>query len=213
MARRLPYLLGLLAAVGIVAVPLLYSEHREAHRRNFRVVEDGVLYRSGQLSREGLRRVVAEYGIRTVVSLRYPDEPGEPAPDAAEEAECAALGVRHVRVRPRRWWSPDGPPPADETVRQFLEVMDDPSARPVLVHCYAGMHRTGALCAIYRMEYEGWSNEQAMREMRHCGYTNLDAEWDVHDYIRGYRPRRAGHPPSPSLGTGMMGGAAGGNSP
>ena len=41
-------------------------------------------------------------------------------------------------------------------------VMADPGNYPVLVHCFAGIHRTGAYCAVYRMEFERWDNADAM---------------------------------------------------
>ena len=47
---------------------------------------------------------------------------------------------------------------------------------------------TGAYCAIYRMEFEGWSNDQAMNEMKACGYTTLDEDWDICTYLEQYRP-------------------------
>jgi len=59
-----------------------------------------------------------------------------------------------------------------------------------LVHCFAGIHRTGAFCAIYRMEYEGWTNAGAIAEMKACGYNTLEDEWDVLGYIEKYQPRK-----------------------
>ena len=51
------FLIAILVAL-VVAVPLLYSAHRHTTLRNFRVVEDGVLYRSGQLSPAAFERVL-----------------------------------------------------------------------------------------------------------------------------------------------------------
>jgi tyrosine-protein phosphatase SIW14 len=79
--------------------------------------------------------------------------------------------------------------PADEGVQRFREIMDEPKNYPVLIHCFGGIHRTGAFCAIYRMEYEHWTNEQAIAEMRACGYKDLDDEWDLLGYLEQYRPR------------------------
>ena len=67
--------------------------------------------------------------------------------------------------------------------------MDDSNRYPVLVHCFAGIHRTGAMVALYRMEYERWPTAEALDELRANGYRNLDDEWDVLGYLEQYRPR------------------------
>jgi hypothetical protein len=89
--------------------------------------------------------------------------------------------------------------PVEEGVRKFRAVLNDERNYPVLVHCFAGIHRTGAYCAIYRMEYEHWDNVQALAEMKACGYTNLDEELDILGYLEQYRPSwmpRAEGPPA-----------------
>src|SRR5437763_11555760 len=80
------------------AVPLLYSAHQQTSLRNFRVVEDGVLYRSGQLSRPAFERVVREYRVKTVITLRTTRAKDGPFPDDWEREVCEAAGIRHVRL-------------------------------------------------------------------------------------------------------------------
>ena len=75
------------------------------------------------------------------------------------------------------------------SIRRFLEVMDNADNFPVLVHCFAGIHRTGAFCAVYRMEYDRWSNEEAIAELYACGYKYLEDEWDLLDFLKSYVPR------------------------
>ena len=43
-----------------------YAAYRNANFRNVRVVKDGVLYRSGQLSQAGLERLLHDHGIARV---------------------------------------------------------------------------------------------------------------------------------------------------
>jgi hypothetical protein len=38
------------------------------------------------------------------------------------------------------------------------------------------------------MEFEHWSNAEALAEMRLCGYVNLDSELDILGYLEDYRP-------------------------
>ena len=41
---------------------------------------------------------------------------------------------------------------------------------PVLVHCLHGADRTGTMCALYRIAIQGWSKEDALKEMTEGGY-------------------------------------------
>ena len=170
--------------VALIAAPAGYALREQAQTRNFRVVRRGVLYRSGQMSRAGLRRVLHDYRIRTVISLRE----GVADADRDEEQFCRREEVNFVRIPPRHWWDPSGSAPAEEGVQTFLRVMADPRNHPVLVHCFGGVHRAGAYAALYRMEFEHWGNEQALAEMRACGYTTLEDEWDILGYLEQYVP-------------------------
>lgn len=181
--------IGLTAAI-LIGIPAVFARYRTVNSRNIRVVEPGVLYRSGQLSKIGLQRLVHDYGIRTVVSLRDSDDPNIPPPDLQEEQFCEKLDIRFVRITPRSWWPEyDGAPPAEKGVAKFLAVMDEPANFPVLLHCFAGTHRTGAMVAVYRMEFDRWTNSEALDELRNAGYRNLDQEMDVLTYLENYQPR------------------------
>lgn len=189
MPRHLPYLFAAFITGLLLVGPAVYALHRHNQFRNVRVVRDGVLLRSAQLSLSGLQTLIHDYGIKTVVTLRDGTNPGEPPPDQAEERYCRDEEITYVRISPRQWWSSDGSVPASEGVRKFLDVMDDPANYPVLIHCYAGIHRTGAFCAVYRMEYEHWSNAQAITELRAGGYRDLGDEWDLLSFLETYMPR------------------------
>lgn len=189
MAHGVRLVLGIALFVGILGGPFLYRWSHHPHRRNFRVVRPGVLYRSGQLSLAGLKRICHDHGIRTVVTLRGAYHPGQPHPDAGEEAWCHREGLFHYRLPPLPWNSPDGTIPAEANVRRFLEIMDDPQHYPVLIHCFQGTHRTGTMCCIYRMEYDRWSANEAIRELEELGYETLDEDPDLRHFLQSYRPR------------------------
>jgi protein tyrosine/serine phosphatase len=190
MPRYLPYVFGTFIAALLVGGPLLYTEYCPAQYRNLRVVREGVLLRSGQLDLTALKCLIHDHGIKTVITCRgLAKRPGEPPPNLAEEQYCLDQELNYHRITPAKWWAMDGSVPAEEGVRRFLAVMDDAVNYPVLLHCFAGIHRSGAFCAVYRMEYDRWSNEAAIAELRACGYRDLDDEWDLLGYLEQYRPR------------------------
>ncbi len=44
------------------------------------------------------------------------------------------------------------------------------AAKPVLVHCWHGSDRTGAVVAAYRIVFQDWTREAALDELRHGGF-------------------------------------------
>ena len=130
---------------------------------NFREVDPGRFYRSGQLDGDQLREVVATFGIRTIVNLR-----GESAPKPwyLEEVGAAQeLGVAHHDVRLS---SRSLPRPAE--LRKLLALYREASY-PILVHCQAGADRSGEADALYRIEQLGQTPAEALEalsfRMRH----------------------------------------------
>ena len=184
------YLTGTLTALilgMLVGGPYVYNRHRQQEYRNFRVVREGVLYRSGQLSHDGLQKVIHDHQIKTVVSLRFAEGPADPAPDSAEETWCREQGIHYLRVCAHQWAGPEG---MALLAAGAIRIMKNEDHYPVLVHCFAGCHRTGAFVAVYRMEFENWTNAEAIAEIRQAGYSTLDDDWDVLEYLEQYRPRR-----------------------
>src|SRR5580692_8648604 len=130
MFRLLTNFVGTVVILVLIVAPGAFALHQRAQMRNFRVVREGVLYRSGQMTRAGLERAVHDYGIRTVICLRD----GLTAADQAEEKFCAAEDVRFVRIPPSGWGDVGGVVPVEEGVRKFRAVLADPKNYPVLVH-------------------------------------------------------------------------------
>jgi tyrosine-protein phosphatase SIW14 len=153
-------------------------------------VDENRLYRSGQMTPEGFRRVVREQGIRTVISLRdRVDESGE-YEDGAEVEYCREHGIGFYRLPPADWTPVGGVIPGDENIKEFLRILDDPTTqRPVLIHCFAGIHRTGAHCAVYRIEYQNWSAADAIAEMRAVGTSRSTFADNLIQYLEAYTPR------------------------
>jgi hypothetical protein len=198
MAAVVRWLGGVGLAALVVAVPFVSYRAGYAHHKRLRAVAPGVLYRSGQLTAEGFRDAVARFGIRTVVNAQneFPD------PDliisfwdrrtVRETAVCRDLGVRYVHLAPDLCPNRTDPAARPKVIDEFLAVLDDPANHPVLLHCKAGLHRTGVLAAVYRMEYEGWGPARALAELKAHGFGNSAATAGndyIQQYILNYVPR------------------------
>ncbi len=187
MQRKLYIFLALLVAFVVCGLPLLYAVQSERHLRNFHEVVAGDLYRSGQMAPAALARTINEYHIGTVISFRDNRDPDKPSPDEYEEELCNDRGVQYHRLSPLRWSEPDGSIPAQVNVDRFLEIINDPrTPRPILVHCFAGVHRTGAFVSIYRMERCGWSHDETIEEMFEIAGDRKVFDEDQLDYLRKY---------------------------
>lgn len=184
----------------LVALPFAYYRDRYVQFKRFRVVADGILYRSGQMTAEGLDEVISRYGIRTVINLQN-EEPDPLLENGQTESQfCRQRGVRYRFIAPDlipRQCVPDDRPMA---IDEFLSVMNDPRNHPVLLHCRAGLHRTGVLAAVYRMEYDGWTARQALEELKANGFGDSKAIASndyIMQYILTYIPSSARDRPSP----------------
>lgn len=112
-------------------------------------VTDEEIYQSAAYAPDQLVATCKQYGIKTVIDLRD-TKLGEVA---AAASAASVAGIQHVHLATESH-------PTVASARAFLSAMAT-AERPVLVHCEHGEGRSVLLCAIYRMEREGWTNEQA----------------------------------------------------
>jgi protein tyrosine/serine phosphatase len=52
------------------------------------------------------------------------------------------------------------------------------------VHCKRGADRTGLMCAMYRIAFQGWTKDQAIAEMTQGGFRFNNGYQNVVNYIR-----------------------------
>ena len=158
---------------------------------DLREVDPGILYRSGQLTVEGFRDAVARTGAKIIINCQdeFPD------PDlwlsfwdrrTVHETElCREIGVKYAHLEPDLCLNRCDPAARPKVIDRFLSLMDDPANRPALLHCKAGLHRTGVLTAVYRMEYDGWDPPAALAELKANGFGEVAAT-AANDYIQQY---------------------------
>ena len=116
------------------------------------------LYRGAQPTQQGFQKL-AEMGISIVVDLR---ERGR----EVERQQVTKLGMRFVAI-PWNCFHPE-----DTDMARFLRLLRDNRGKKVFVHCQTGDDRTGMMIATYRMAEEGWTAEEAMKEMEAYGFTS-----------------------------------------
>jgi protein tyrosine/serine phosphatase len=145
----------------------------EAGLSNFARVDDR-LYRGAQPTAEGYRNL-RKMGVKTVINFRSNH-------DYRAEAEAAGLAYISMPVQADVWGSE---PPTDEQVRIFFDTVLDPARGPVYIHCMGGKDRTGTMCALYRMEVQGWTTAEAIEEMQAFGFH--DNYVDLMEFVQAYK--------------------------
>ena len=126
------------------------------------------LYRGAQPTAEGLQEL-KKLGVHTVIDLRESD---------GNEATVARSGLTYEHIPMTAFRVKD-----DHVVR-FLRAVGGPDHAPIFVHCKRGADRTGLMCAVYRIAFQGWTKEQALAEMTQGGFRFNHGYQNVVNYIR-----------------------------
>ncbi|MBN1878868.1 dual specificity protein phosphatase family protein [bacterium] len=130
----------------------------------FQEVEKDRFYKSGVMPPKTLKKCLDRHRIKTVIDLRNPGTGNKLNPEEwneilQERDVLQQAGVRHANI-------PSKQVPKPETIKQFFEVTDDSESYPILVHCYHGTGRAELFTALYRIEYLGWSVNDAVSATR-----------------------------------------------
>ena len=119
---------------------------------NFYRVDTGV-YRANQPSATDFI-LLERYGIKEVLNLRnwHDDE---------DEAKGTTIKLHRLKTRASKINEKD--------IVKALRIIQGRKG-PILIHCWHGSDRTGAVIAMYRIVFQGWSKEDAIREMTKGGF-------------------------------------------
>jgi tyrosine-protein phosphatase SIW14 len=157
---------GITAGMGGVAAQTKQETQSPAVRAiGRRLQEKGVpnfgevtttLYRGGLLNPTGIK-ALKRLGMNVIIDTHAHDE--------TEEKIVEGLGMKYVAIP---WHCPW---PHDEVFAKFLQVLHENKGKKIFVHCRLGDDRTGMMVAAYRMAEEGWTADEAMREMKSFGFS------------------------------------------
>lgn len=123
---------------------------------NFNRVKESRLYRGGQPSVRGIQELMKE-GIGTIVNLRSSNRDKK----TISKFFTGKIHSIHLPIFPFN--------PREASVVDFLKIFANQTL-PVYVHCFHGKDRTGLMCAMYRIVYDGWNKADAITEMKSKGF-------------------------------------------
>ncbi len=158
---------------------------------NFETITAGKVYKSGVIPPNEIESYVKKYKIKSIVDLRFPgtadlvNNPEIPQELTAEKEAVAKIkGVNYFN-------NGSDQVPKPENLASFFKIMDDPANYPVLIHCYHGVGRAEMYSALYRIEYEKWTNEQARKGVRTLiKFSSFDDGTPKGEYLKAYKSRK-----------------------
>ena len=157
---------------------------------NFKEISKGKVYKSGAIPVDKLANYVQRYKIKSIVDLRNPGtqdlklNPELPVELQIEKNVAAKIkGLNYFNI-------PSAQIPTRENISAFLKVMDNPDNYPVLIHCHHGTGRAVLYSAIYRIEYEKYSNEKARFNTNDwVWFSSFDHNTPKGEYLKTYLSR------------------------
>lgn len=161
--RRIAFLVGLLSVVALSSAAFVWSHYARVPKR-FAVVVPDRLYRSGTVTPQQLEWLQREHGIGRVISLLAEDDPVT----RAEHTAGDRLGIEWYNI-PLRGNGASTPPDRS----RILELLTVPDSPPTLVHCAAGVNRTGLAVGLYRLHCQHWTLDEVMAELRSFDFEDL----------------------------------------
>lgn len=158
----------LLAIVSTALLFKLWKRHLSQRllAKRFAVVIPGCLYRSGQISHHHIRRILGRHGIAAVIDLTHES----PAPSRHQQAERDAIDALDIKGK-RFAMNGDGTGElmavADAVTALHRSLQDN---ERVLVHCAAGVQRTGHVLSAYLLLVAGVSPAAVYQYMERFGW-------------------------------------------
>ncbi len=129
------------------------------------IVEQGKVFRSGRIAPHLLRKTLRKYGIKVVVDLTGADQ--RDASWQAEQKAVEELGITRYNFE----LCGDGTGNITNYARAISAIEQAKKEnKPVLVHCAAGVQRTGGVIASYRLLVEQQQPATAYAELGRYGW-------------------------------------------
>jgi protein tyrosine phosphatase (PTP) superfamily phosphohydrolase (DUF442 family) len=158
---------------------------------NFETITEGKVYKSGVIPPDEIAGYIKKYHIKSIIDLRMPgtnDLILNPEKPSELQAERNAV----VKIKGINYFSnPSEQVPNEKNIAVFTKIMDNKVNYPVLIHCYHGTGRAEMYSAIYRIEYENLTNEEARSGVRtFVKWSSFDDGKPKGEYLKAYKSRK-----------------------
>jgi tyrosine-protein phosphatase SIW14 len=124
--------------------------------------------------------VLQGMGFRTVVGL---------APPRSDSTAARRAGIEVVDLA-LRTGATGRSVPSEEEIRAFFGIVLDLARRPILFQGEEGPEGASTMTALYRIEIDGWTPDEAMEEVRAFGGPGFHRAQT--DFVKSYVPRGYG---------------------
>lgn len=125
---------------------------------NFYEVSNGLCYRSGQLPSDRLEYYIKRHHIKAIVNLR--DEAPGQSWYQDEIDVCNKLSVKLENIGLNIYHLPP-----KQKILELLDFFDRYKGQPILIHCRAGVDRTGLASFLWLLEIEGKNKVDALKQL------------------------------------------------
>lgn len=115
-------------------------------------IDEGV-YRSEQPKKQDFAALEA-YGIKEVLNLRKMHSDSRKAQSSSLKLHRLKTSAHSISI---------------DELAQALTIICQRQG-PIVIHCHHGADRTGAVVALYRIVFQGFSKEEAIDEMKNGGF-------------------------------------------
>jgi protein tyrosine/serine phosphatase len=188
MSTKKKIIIALVVVVLGITGKYVYDRHIN---HNFMTITEGKVYKSGVIPPDEIADYVKKYKIKSIVDLRFPgtgDDVNNPEVPAELTAEKQAVekipGVNYFN-------NGSDQVPKQQNLDSFFKIMDNQDNYPVLIHCYHGIGRAQMYSALYRIEYEGFSNEEARSKAAFpVMFSSFDDGKPKGEYLKAYKSRK-----------------------
>lgn len=186
--KKMIIAIAVLALVLVGVGKYVYDLHIN---HNFKTITEGKVYKSGVIPPDELEDYIKKYHIKSVIDLRFPgtmdsiNNPEIPEELVAEKVAIEKIeGVHYFN-------NGSDQIPSEKALQSFFKIMDNKDNYPVLIHCYHGIGRAQLFSALYRIEYEGFTGEEARDQTGTIiKFSSFDDGTPKGEFLKHYKSRK-----------------------